>query len=330
MPKITRRIKRNRKNRTYKNAAIFDNNKATFANIEDTFGIKGGDGPDEKRKGIIDIISEKIGDAASVVVDKGEDISLNALGLERIDKSKNENAENIDKISDAASGVVSNVGNTVNKTSTAVIDKFNNILGSQAVSENVQQAATQTAEITGKLAGKFNDAMNKPEVKEELQKAIENAGEVGEVIVKASEKPLKEAVRVGVEAGSDAFGAASAGAIKVGTDMLSAIPYFGAIIDLGKMINDGSKAASAVVEAGSEAVETASDAFLETSENVKQGLKELEEKKKMAQQISNRTTQSINQFENPLQATTQTAGSRKTKRRLLKHKAKSKRVRFAT
>jgi ABC-type transporter Mla subunit MlaD len=112
--------------------------------------------------------------------------------------------------------------------------------------------------------------------------------------------------------------------------MMAAVPGLGAVIEIGKMLNDGSKAASAVVEAGSEAVETASDAFVETTENVKQGLQELDEKKKMAEQISNRTTKSINDFENPLPATAQAAGGRKTKRRLFKRKAKSKRVRFAT
>ena len=42
---------------------------------------------------------------------------------------------------------------------------------------------------------------------------------------------------------------------------------------LGKIINDSSKAVSAVVEAGSEATETASDLFIETNENMKEGLK---------------------------------------------------------
>lgn len=313
MPKFTRRIKANRKNRTYK---------------------KGGDSPDEERKGIIDIISEKIGDAASVVVDKAEDIGLNALGLERVDKSNSETAQNvdsnIDKISDAASGVVSNVGNVVDKTSSAVIDNVNEVLGSEAVSESVEDAAKETADITAKLADKFNDAMNNPVVKEKVEEAIENAADIGTVVVKSAEKPLQEAAKVGVEAGTKALGAASGGIIKVGTDMMAAVPGLGAVIEFGKILNDGSKAASAVVEAGSEAVETASDAFVETTENVKQGLRELEEKKKMAEQISNRTTKSINNFENPLAATTQTAGRRKTKRRLFKRKAKSKRVRFAT
>lgn len=322
MPKFTRCIKKNRKNRTFKS--------------QSKFGKRGGDAPDEERKGIFDMIGSKLGDVASSVVDKAEDIGLNALGLEKIDKPVEEIEtpqkvdENIEKISDAASGVISNVGNVVDKTSAALVDKVNDILGSEGVNEGVKEAAEETAEITGKLAETFNDAMDNPVVKAEVEEAIENAGEVATVVAKAAEEPIKEVARVTVEAGSDALGAASAGLIKVGTDMLAAIPGVGGIIEIGKMINDGSKAASAVVEAGSEAVETASDAFLETSEKVKEGLKDLEEKKKMAEQISNRTTKSINQFENPLPSATQTAGApRRTRRRLFKRKAKSKRVRFA-
>jgi hypothetical protein len=311
MPKFTRRIKRNRKNRTFKR------------------------GGDSERQGVIDIIGNKIGDATSFVVGQAEDIGLNALGLERIDNSKesNETTNNVDnnlnKIDDAASGIVSNVGNVVNKTSAAVIDNVNEVLGSPVVSESVSEAGKQTAEITGKLAETFNDAMDNPQVKAEVEEAIENAGEVGAVVVKAAEQPIKEAIRVGAEAGTKALGATGSGLIKVGTDMLGAVPGLGAIIDIGKMINDGSKAASAVVEAGSEAVETASDAFIDTTQNVKEGLKDLDEKKKLAQQISNRTTKSINEFENPLPNTAQAAGGRKTRRRLFKNRAKSKRVRFA-
>ena len=322
MPKFTRCIKKNRKNRTFKS--------------ESKFGKTGGDNPNEERQGIIDIVGSKIGDAAAGILDKAKDIGLNALGLEEIDKSAQDNQttqkvdENIEKISDAASGVISDVGNVVDKTSAALVDNINEVLGSEAVSEGVKEAAEETAEITGKLAETFNDAMDDPVVKAEVEEAIENAGEVATVVAKAAEEPIKEVARVSVEAGTDALGAASAGFIKVGTDMLAAIPGVGGIIELGKMINDSSKAASAVVEAGSEAVETASDAFLETSEKVKEGLKELEEKKKEAEQISNRTTKSINQFENPLTTTTQSAGARRrTRRRLFKRKAKSKRVRFA-
>jgi hypothetical protein len=322
MPKFTRCIKKNKKNRTLKSESIFGKNGG--AKISD-----------EERKGIIDILGDKISDVTSSVTNKAEDIGLNALGLEKINKPDEESKmtekldENLDKISDAASGVISDVGNVVNKASASVIDNINEVLSSPTVSESVKEAGEETAAITGKLAETFNDALDDPIVKAEVEQAIENAGQIGTVVAKAAEEPLKEVARVSVSAGTDALSAASSGAVKVATDILASIPGIGAIFDIGKILNDGSKAASAMVEAGSEAVEAASDAFIETKENVEKGLKELEEKKKMAEQISNRTTKSINQFENPLSKTTQSGGSKKTKRRLFKRKAKSKRVRFA-
>jgi len=314
MPKFTRRIKKYRKNKTKYNHYK-----------------KGGDGPSDETKGVFDIIGDKIGDVASSVANKAEDIGLGALGLEKVNESQNDKKvdENIEKVGNAASGVVSDVENVVDKTSGAIVNNVNEVLASNQVNEGVKAAANETAEITGKLAETFNDAMNNPQVKAEVEEAIENAGEIGTVVAKAAEEPLKEAAKVGVEAGTKALGAATSGVIKVGTDALGAIPFIGGIIDLGKMINDGTKAASTVVKAGTEVVETTSDAITETTENIKEGLKDLEEKKQMSQQIANRTTKSINQFENPLQAPTQSAGGRKTRRILFKNRAKSKRVRFA-
>ena len=277
--------------------------------------------PFEERKGILDIASDKVSSATSSLLNKAEDLGLNALGLER----KNEEVTN-NELKNAVSNTVSNVTNKVDETSANVLNNINEVLASDAVNNSVQEAAKTTAEISGKLAEHFNDAMNNPEVKEQLEEAIEHAGELGDVIVKSSEEPLKEAVKIGVEAGTDALGAASAGIIKVGTDMMAAVPGVGAVIEVGKMLNDGSKAASAVAEASSKAISTASDAFSITTENVRKGLRELEEKKKMAQQISNRTNRSINQF-------VQNGGIRKTKRRLfkksIKSSSKSKSVRFA-
>lgn len=320
MSKLTRRVKKNRKNKTIK---------------------KGGDNSNHERKGIIDMVTDKISNVTYNVIDKAEDIGLNALGLEKIDKSNDTSVasvasnlpdmkidENLEKIRDTASGVVSTVGNTVDKTSAAIIDNVNEVLGSTAVSQGVKEAGEETGAIIGKLSETFNDAMNDPAVKAEVEEAIEKAGEIGTIVAKASEQPLKEAARVSVSAGTDALSAASSGMIRVGTDILASLPGIGTIFDITRMINDGSKATSAVVEASSEAIEAASDAFIETKENVERGLKELEEKKKMVEEISKRTTGSIKQFENPLQSNIQ-RGGRKTRRHLFKRKVKSKRVRFA-
>jgi len=66
------------------------------------------------------------------------------------------------------------------------------------------------------------------------------------------------------------------------------------------MINDTSKAASALVEAGSEVVQSGSDVFLEIKRNIEKdyNLDSLEEKKKLGQQIYNRVNKSINDFQN--------------------------------
>lgn len=309
MPKLTRRIKKNRKNLTIK---------------------RGGDVSKEEKHGVIDIIGDKLSNVAFSAAKTAADTGLKIVGLERINNSEEQVTKqvdnNIEKIGDAASGIISDVKNVADKTGAAIIENVNEVLGSDAVKETTEQAAENTAELIKEGAEQFNEALNDPEVKSEIKEAIENAGEIGTVIVNASKEPFNEVVDIASEAVPKITSAAVSGAIKVGTDALAALPGIGAIFDIGKMINDGSKAASSIVEAGSEAIEVASDSFIETKENVEKGLKELEEKKKLAQQISNRTTKSINQFENPLSKSA--VGGRKTRRRLIKRKGKSKRVRF--
>lgn len=279
MPKFTKRNKKHNKNKT----------------------IRGG----AESEGVMDIIGDNVSDMASNVINKIENVGLEAMGLQKIGETKSQS-----------------------QSSNSALNTINNVLGSEVVSEHVKSAGEETAAITSKLADDFNAAMDDPIIKAKVEKAIENAGEISTVVAKAAEEPLKEVAKVGVEAGTKALSAASSGAIKVGTDMMAAIPGVGGIIELGKIINDSSKAASAIVEAGSDAIQTASDAFTETSENVKKGLNDLEEQKKLATQISNRTTRSINQFENPINIKNTITGGKKTKKRFFKRRHKSKRVRF--
>jgi len=328
MRKLTRRLKKNKKNRTFKRGGAVDIKKPEEVKSKE-------ESPKEERQGIMDIIGNKVADVAYSGATTLGDAGLKIVGLERIDKSKEEEEaskkvdDNINKISDAASGIVSDVGNVFDKTGAAVIENVNEVLGSSVVKETTEEAAEKTADIIKEGAETFNDALNDPEVKAELEEAIENAGEVGAVFVKSVEKPAEQLVDVAANSAAKATGATLGGIIRVGTDAMAAVPYVGAVIEFGKMLNDGSKAASAAVEAGSEAVEVASDAFIETKENVEKGLKVLEEKKKLADEISSRTNKSIKEFETPLLSQAQAAGAKKTRRKLLKHRGKSKRVRFA-
>lgn len=306
MPRLTRRFRKTKKNKTFKRGGSIE--------------------PDlnDQREGVIDILKDKVSDVASSAITTAEDAGLRIAGLERINKGNEEEQQD--------SSMLSSITNTANEAYTAVINNVNEVLDSNTVKESVSQTGKDTADILGNLAQTFNQAMDDPIVKQEVNQAIENAGEIGSVMVDAAKEPFNKAVDVAAETFPKATGAALSGAVKVGTDALAAIPGVGGVIEIGKIINDSSKAASAMVEAGSEAIESASDLFIETKENMEKGMRELEEKKKMAEQISNRTTRSINQFQNPIQQmsnSSQSGGKRKTKRRLLKRKYKSKRVRFA-
>ena len=313
MTKFTRRLKKNKKNRTIK---------------------RGGDGNSSEnqkdREGVIDMVENSVSNVASSAAKTIGDAGLRIVGLQRVNKDEdNESTKevdsNINKVADAASGIVSDVENVADKTGAAVIENVNEVLGSDIVEETTEQAAEKTAEIIKESAEKFNEALDKPEVKAEVKETIEKAGEIGAIVVGAAEKPLEKAVDVAANATAKATGAAAAGVTKVLTDFAGAIPGVGAVIDVLKAANDASKAASAVVEAGSEAIEAGSDAFIETKKGVEEGLKLLENQKKTGDETIRRTNNSIKEFEAPVQA----AGSRKTRRRLFKNKAKSKRVRFA-
>ena len=324
MSKITKRFKKYKKNKTIKRG-----------------GAPISEEPVKEREGIFDMIGNKISGAASSAATTLGDAGLKIIGLQRVDKTteEEENAkkvdENINKISNAASGVVAGVENALDNTESTVLNTTNNILGSNEAKESAEIAAEKTADILKDGASIINDAFDNPEVKAEIKETIDNVGEVGSMVIDASKKPFNKLVDVAAESTPKIIGATAAGLTKVGFDMLGAVPYLGGIIDLGRAVNDGSKAVSASVEAGSEVVEATSDAISETAKSIDEGIKEFNEKKLESQEIADRTTKSISQFETPTneepltEKKSQMGGRKKTRRRLLKKKVKSKRVRFS-
>ena len=143
-------------------------------------------------------------------------------------------------------------------------------------------------------------------------------------------EPINKAVEQLNEAGTKAASGAISGLVKVSTDALAAVPGVGAIIELGKIANDASAAVGDVAEAASDATTTISKIIEETSNNIDEELNKLDEKKRQAKQIANRTNRTIETFENPISKVNTYGGTRahKTKRKFFKNKAKSKRVRF--
>ena len=183
-------------------------------------------------------------------------------------------------------GVIDKLGNTLELTTANMLDRVNKVLESnQPDDKGLEEVVQDTVSILNKHVSNFNNTMDDPVAKEELKKTIENASEIADVIAQSAEKPLSRLIKVSFASSLDALRASISGAIKVLTDAMAAIPGVGAIIEIGKIANDSSKAVSAVVEAGSDITEATSDAIMETKDNYEQLMKEQEEKLNSIQRV---------------------------------------------
>jgi len=322
MLKSTRRSKNNKKNKTIKKGG----SSITKINHNIEEPKVAGAGEKKERQGIVDMAGNTILNTASSVVGTAADLALGLAGYERKKDQEPTTSEPTQKPYDTSPGFISQAINVVDKAGAIAIGTVNSVLDSDAAKQTTSEAAKGTAQIVGNTAQTFNDAFNDPVIKAQIEKAVENAGELGGVIIKASDEPIQEAVGVAGKAATKAINAGVVGTIEVGKNALKATPGVGALVSGLDALNAASKGVAATVEAGSDVAIAAADAIGQTTKNVNKILKELEEKKKMGGQISNRTANSINEFENP--TITSGGGGLKTRRRLLKRYTKSKRVRF--
>ena len=267
----------------------------------------------QESKGIFDMVGDKLesfsGKAVSYVADKG----FRLFGLQPINNNQestsNDTAkvdEKIGEISDAASGLVSNVKgisddvlNVFDKGSAAVIGQINDVLESPKIENSITEAAGETAEIGTKLLEKFNKRLSTPKFKEAAKVAIDNAADYTNIVVEAMDEPIDKAIDQLNEAGTKAAAGVVSGVIKVGTDALAAVPGAGAIVEVGKIVNDTSKAIGDVAEAASDATSTISKVVGETSVNIDEGLDKLNETKNKINEATNKineTTDKMSSF----------------------------------
>jgi len=304
------------------------------------------------KESIFEVVGNKLSEKAKPVFEYAKEKGLRLLGLQTIKNTDGvppETTSNIDNkmngVDNTTSEFVSNakeIGANAVKIAdagtSAVIANINDVLKNPEMGKSVIETAKETAAIGEKLLENFNDNLSTPKMKEEATKALDNAADYAKIFVEAMDEPIDGAIDEFNEAGTKVASAAVSGAIKVGTDALGAVPFYGALIDAGKIANDAGKAFSEISEATSNAAGTVSKVTKEISVNVDQGLDTLDEQKKEAAKIANRTTQSINQFQNPLNNVQNPLNNAKpkgvlsggkTRRKQFKRNMKSKRVRFA-
>jgi hypothetical protein len=291
----------------------------------------------DPQNGAIDVMPSDI--QRNNVSDKISNIATNAVGYL---------SEKGSRLLKSSSHSIPNIGlfDTINKGSVLAIEKLNDALGNQELKQTVGQAASETADKIGELFSVVNKPFENPEFKANANVALENASEGAELALKAMDKPIDEALDKLGEAGTKAISGAASGAVRVGTDVMAAIPGIGAIVEMGKIANDASKSASTVIEAGSDAVDAAAEFY----ENTKKNIAILEENRSLADSIASRANKSVASFKRPLTNFPLTnlsltnlplsnidnlakpilkKGGGRTRKGALHCKAKTKRVRFS-
>ena len=270
-----------------------------------------------------------------------------------------------------ASAIGADVVKVADGTSAAILENVNDVLESPKVEHSVVETAKQTAKDAINLLNKVNEALDTPELKAAAETTLNNAADYTNIAVQAMDKPIDKVIDKVNESGAKAAAGVASGLVKVATDAAAAVPGAGAIIDIGKMVNDSTAAVGKVVEAASTSVENISDAVEETTENFKEGVEKLNAAKNAIEDKANvlgnsatnvlgnsatnvlgkgttslnklntegintlnRVHESMGAFHDPLKnnivaTAAATGGGRKTRRKLFKRKAKSKRVRFA-
>lgn len=286
-------------------------------------------------EGVFDIVGERLKQWGSTSAEYLKNVALKSAGLKEINDVPDTKTE------ETPPGIINKAPEIASNISATVIGSMNTALNNPEVKNSVTETAKETAEIATKFLETFNNELSTPKMKEEVKEALDNAGEYAVIAGEALKKPLEVAgERINEAVVLGASGVAS-GAVKVATDAAAAIPGVGAVVEVGKIINDSSAAIGDVVEAGTDIASTVSELVVNTNDNITEGIENLNAIKKEGNNIAERTGASVESFNDSsknrnlssvvpsILKTENKIGGRKTRRKLLKRKGKSKRVRFA-
>lgn len=218
--------------------------------------------------------------------------------------------------------------NILNKGLGMILNQVNTVLAAPGVQTTVDVEAARATELVTDIFSRVAEKLKDPKLQEQARLAGDELAIYAKILVEAMREPLTELVGVLSQAGLKATSAIIVGIIKVVTDAMAAVPGIGAVMEVGKIANDVSRAVGDAAEAGSHATTAASKAVFDITENVKQGLQnaaatgvmenpetdlprggghknmklalaELARAQRAGKKIENRTRLEIARFENP-------------------------------
>mgnify|MGYP000715195645 CR=1 FL=1 len=161
----------------------------------------------------------------------------------------------------------------LNKGLALVLSQVNTVLAAPGVQTTVDAEAARATELVTDIFSRVAEKLRDPKLQEQARLAGDELAIYAKILVEAMREPLTELVGILSQAGLKATSAITVGIIKVVTDAMAAVPGVGAIMEVGKIANDVSRAVGDAAEAGSHATTAASKAVFDITENVKQGLK---------------------------------------------------------
>jgi hypothetical protein len=154
-----------------------------------------------------------------------------------------------------------------------ILNQVNTVLSSSGVQTSVDAEAARATELVTDIFSRVAEKLRDPKLQEQARLAGDELAVYSEILVEAMREPLTELVGVLSQSGLKATSAITVGIIKVVTDAMAAVPGLGAVMEVGKIANDVSRAVGDAAEAGSNATTAASKAVFEVTENVKAALK---------------------------------------------------------
>ena len=163
--------------------------------------------------------------------------------------------------------------NILNKGLAMVLNQVNTVLAAPGVQTTVDVEAARATELVTDIFSRVAEKLRDPKLQEQARLAGDELAIYAKILVEAMREPLIELVGILSQAGLKATSAIIVGIVKVVTDAMAAVPGVGAVMEVGKIANDVSRAVGDAAEAGSNATTAASKAVFDITENVKQGLK---------------------------------------------------------
>jgi hypothetical protein len=223
-----------------------------------------------KHKGIITELANKVVNLLKPVLKIGLTKALNAL-----EPTADAEIENVQV--PAQDSRLKQAGRTaadiLNKGLALVLNQVNSVLAAPGVQTTVDAEAARATELVTDIFSRVAEKLQDPKLQEQARLAGDELAIYAKILVNAMREPLTELVGILSQAGLKATSAIIVGIVKVVTDAMAAVPGLGAVIEVGKIANDVSRAVGDAAEAGSDATTAASKAVFDITENVKQGLK---------------------------------------------------------